>query len=133
MHAGLGSSAEFRCVATAEPSPTLYWTRTPSSVLVEDSHVSFERLSNSTHEELVLRIRRVTQEHFGSYACFANNSINSTFKTAQVSGNNDTTNNNNYYYDPRDNYFRSILSCVGISEERSDVIIHHVQAGVDSR
>lgn len=82
VHAGLGSSTEFSCSVSAEPSTTIRWTKSSGSVLEEDNHIRIRTMGSSSE----VKIRHITEDHLETYNCTASNFLGSSYATVEVSG-----------------------------------------------
>lgn len=74
----VGDEVTLECATEAFPLSLNYWTKEDSFMIVNSDKYKMSNTENSYKVHMKLTIKKVTTEDFGTYRCYAKNSLGST-------------------------------------------------------
>lgn len=85
--ASVGSEAILMCNTEASPKSINYWTKDDEDALISNDKYEITTNERLYKAQMILKIRDVSAQDFGTFKCYARNSLGSTEGSIKLYGN----------------------------------------------
>lgn len=84
--ASVGDEVGMECATEAFPLSLNYWTKEDSFMIVNSDKFKMSNTENSYKVNMKLVIKKISSDDFGTYRCYAKNSLGSTQGSIRIYG-----------------------------------------------